>query len=90
MSQDTRCPECLAFGGCHTWSCQSVPEDQKAAHMERYARTFLNGQEQQRQVAARCHSLIVFWHGKYTMVKEENNALRRKLSRQEKQQKVAE
>lgn len=82
MSEQDRCPECLAYGGFHTWLCRSIPYDQKVAHLEWYANTFLNGQERYRKAMLARKDMIAALQGKCAVLKHENNRLRRKLYRQ--------
>lgn len=81
MSEPNYCPECRIGDGSHQWSCQSVPEDRKAAHFERWAQTFLNGQERYRQALQGQHGFLTALQGKVAVLRHENNKLRAKRAR---------
>ncbi len=76
MSEPDRCPECRMSGGFHQWSCGSIPAAEQAAHFERYAKTFLNGQERYREATQQRNRVISALQGKCAVLKHENNKLR--------------
>lgn len=82
--QQSQCPECEApEGRTHTLACSRISKEDRLR--ERIA-TLENRVTYYREHAQRLRAAIAEWHGRYAILKLENNALRRKLyahSRQE-------
>jgi hypothetical protein len=78
-----RCQECLRPNSQpHYWRCSRASLEEKAAGAEREIEQYWMGQvERLKAHAARSHALIASFHGRYAIVKHENNALRRRLYR---------
>jgi hypothetical protein len=66
----------------HPKCSNQTPEDQIAALCKVYD-LFVKTMGERDRLRIQLHERVTFWLGKYTLVKAENNALRRKLYRQE-------
>lgn len=70
-----KCPECGAYKG-HGIECSR--QDWKETAL-RYYNIWLSGELRDRVMRARLVAQVVFWQGKFTIVRHENNMLRKKL-----------
>lgn len=80
-----KCPECSACGGHHP-RCSLIGEDEAKRQLSFYYDLWVTKETDVRQRLAtaalhynRLREQVTFWQGKYRIVVQENNALRRKL-----------
>lgn len=69
--------------GDHAFWCETLPEKEQLDGWKRHAGHYQQECQRLRAVLARQHLLAVTWHGKFAIVKQENNRLRQKVARQE-------
>ena len=81
-----KCPECGALAGHHPL-CQQVDGDTAKSDLKRYYLLWLDTENKHLASAAesenkvrRFKEQVTLWQGKYQIVKQENNALRRKCN----------
>lgn len=72
------CCECFRLTG-HSYKCSRATMQDAIEDLEKRIGTLSHMIERNTAVTNRRQRLSNFWHGKYTIVKQENNALRRKL-----------
>jgi hypothetical protein len=74
------CPECGTYDASHhipTCSLQTV--EQKAALMMLYYQEWILTHERWMKNSRRLREMLTFWQGKHAILKQENNALRKKI-----------
>lgn len=80
-----KCPECGTWKATHhRIDCQLQTVEEKAASAAWYSCAWMDAMKEVRELRQRIYPQITFWQGKYAIVKQENNVLRRRLYRQEK------
>lgn len=84
MTERTRCtdPTCGAYDGHHGPLCKLAPLEYKAAQLESYYHCWREEHKRYHTLYDRHKKDVTFWQGKFSMVKQENNALRAKLKKQ--------
>lgn len=83
--QQCPAPECRAFGGHHHPLCPLASDEWRLAKWPGYMATYQHRIELLQKALNRQRELAVLWHGKFCIVKEENNRLRMKVERLEKE-----
>lgn len=73
-----KCPECGAYKG-HSPRCSIMPEDYAKAELKRYYEAWLKKEMNCRKWLSKAQKEAEFWKGKFVVVKNENNILRKKL-----------
>ncbi|MBK7362755.1 MAG: hypothetical protein IPJ01_10705 [Micavibrio sp.] len=88
--EQVKCPECGAYKR-HAPECSLMDEACAKEMLKQYYRTWLEMETKHREYANRLYKRIEvvkkdaeFWKGKFTVVKNENNTLRKKVSKQNK------
>jgi hypothetical protein len=76
------CSGCGALEG-HGYWCEVPTPEERVEILERALKHWLAAQGRTEKALRRQVDLVEMWHGKYAIVKHENNVLRRKLKRQE-------
>ncbi len=72
-----QCPECGApEGRAHTLKCSLISNEDR---LQSTIQTLEKQVTRYREHAQRSHAAIAEWHGRYAIVKSENNALRRQV-----------
>lgn len=73
------CAECRADGGGHHFMCSLAPPEYRLRQMDNLIAEIRRVRDRyERQV-----ELTNIWHGRYEVLRHENNALRQKLKKQE-------
>ena len=75
-------PNCGATGG-HYLRCSLAPLEVRLANFEQFTERQTRLIHDLRALLQRHRELAVLWHGKFALVKHENNCLRKKLRRQD-------
>lgn len=85
--EENKCPKCLAYQGHHP-ECPLIDFETAKKMLSEYYKTWLDMEMKHRKYADDLYERIKkgkkeseFWKGKFNTVKIENNALRRKLSK---------
>jgi hypothetical protein len=83
--EQVKCPECGAYKG-HSPECSLMDEACAKKMLKDYYRTWLEMETKHREYVNRLYKRIEvikkeaeFWKGKFMVVKNENNKLRKKL-----------
>jgi hypothetical protein len=77
----TKCPECGSFA-THAYWCKTAAPEEHVAALEATVRCLLECNRRQHRALNARRNNAELWHGKWAIVKHENNVLRRKLKRQ--------
>lgn len=83
MNDPKPCPECGAYQG-HSPRCSLIDFEEAKVQLSRYFGYFLNFEVRLREVANRLDKEVTNWQGRHAILRQENNALRRKLYPQKK------
>jgi len=78
---DKRCASCRLIEG-HHYKCPNATVQEAFQWLEARIVYLAKDAAEQRRLWTKWFRLSNMWHGKYAIVKHENNMLRRKLSRQ--------
>lgn len=72
------CKECHAYGG-HSPLCGNQTLEDAKRNAKQYYEAWLRNEYRDSNSSGRLRKKLIFWQGKFNMVKQENNKLRRKL-----------
>lgn len=85
IDHSIRCEECKAYGGRHSFDCSKVDLAEAKRQVLNYREGWDRLRKDQYALEKRCQDKVrkakaeqVLWHGKYMLVKHENNQLRKK------------
>jgi len=73
-------PQCGAFDGHHPL-CPIAPDEWRAAHFLQYVSNYEARLQRLQKALNRQIELTSVWHGRWAMVKHENNKLRKKVAK---------
>jgi hypothetical protein len=72
-------PECGAYDGHHNPMCSLASDEYLAGRFRRYVTTYESRIQRVEGALKRQRELTAQWHGRYEILRRENNALRRKV-----------
>lgn len=80
---EERCPEChYLVAGHHSDGCSQSPIETQLRYWKEIVLEWKKQCDRYRAALSRNHELVANFHGKYMIVKHENNKLRNRLFRQ--------
>lgn len=77
-----KCPECSAYQGHHHPKCSLIDGEHAKTLLHQYYDNWLEARNKRDGALKHWRDLVTFWQGKCAILRQENNALRRKVSRQ--------
>lgn len=92
MNEENKCPECEAYHGHHPL-CSLMTDEEARNQLKKYYQAWLEKDQYNRGICEmynrtaqlkvnRLREECTKWRGKFVIVKEENNQLRKKIARQ--------
>ena len=75
------CEECKCFHNMHHITCSKLSEEEKLERLIKYYDWTLTIMERNKRTRKSLIDKITFWQGKFNILRQENNALRKKLNK---------